>query len=769
MRAYGRLAGRILRSSRLRILLLAAVVGLAVGSLTLLSPLEGVLSVVSNRLRMHPASGKIVLVAVDDRSLADLKVQPWPRNYYAELVQQLHSAGARRIVVDTDTTRPESPDRDLAFKQALRVGRPNVWLTAHSSFEEVGKSFDSLPLRAFRHYAHIANANTWVERGYVWLQFYTVPSRGRQLPSIASVLGGRIGSAASAFPIDYSIDYRTVPTISAADIIRGQWQAKAVAGRDVVIGDTSNSAERFTAPGYGLVPTIIFQIIGAETLKEGMPVKIGWLVPLLIMLAAGAAFLGVKNRSIARATLLLAAFYISAGSVLLDSVHVTGAYMPSLAALFVIVAAHVLTKTKTALRTRGTINPISGMKNYNALRQEAPFKPQSVLAVRVTNYPAISAALTPVNERELLEQIKKRLLFAVATSEIFQGDEGIFAWTAESSDLDLLGEQLEALHALFRNPVIVAERLIDLNVSFGVDVDSTRPVLQRASSALVAADEAAQLGRRWLTYDSSVLDDADWRLSVLARLDHAIDAGEIWVAYQPKLDLLTGGVVGAEALARWTHPERGEISPGQFIPSAERGDRIEKLTQYVLEHAIRATALINRDVRPFEMSVNLSARLLINEEIIGVVSGLLRRYGLAPERLILEVTETAAMDDEGQSLRTLESLASLGIGLSIDDYGTGFSTLEYLRRIPAKELKIDRSFVAMLDKSLSDRIMVNSTIQLAHSLGRKVVAEGVETEAVLKELRRMGCDLAQGYHIGRPAPLDALLAQPSFASTWQAA
>ena len=769
MRAHGRFAGRIMRSSRLRILLLAAVVGLVVGWLTLLSPLEDVLKVVSNRLRTHPASGRIVLVAVDDRSLAELKAQPWPRGYYADLIQQLHSAGARRIIVDTDTTRPQSRGGDRAFQEALRVAKPSVWLTAHSSFEKIGKSFDSLPLPRFRDYAHVANANTWVERGSVWIQYYAVPSRGRESPSIASVLGGRTGPAGSAYPIDYSIDYRTVPIISAADIIRRQWETTAVAGRDVVIGDTSSGAKRFTAPGYGLFPTIVFQIIGAETLKEGMPIEIGWLAPLLISLAAAAVFLGADNRPVARTVFLLGIFFLLAGPVLLDSLHVSGTYTPSLAALFIVVATHLLAKTKTALRTRGTINPVSGMKNYNALRLEAPSKPQAVLAVRVLNYPAISAALTPADERELLDQIRKRLLFAAATSDIFQGDEGIFAWTAASNDLELLGEQLEALHALFRNPVIVAERLIDLTVSFGVDVDNTRPVLQRASSALVAADEAAQLGRRWIAYDASVLDDADWRLSVLARLDHAIDSGEIWVAYQPKLDLFTGRVIGAEALARWTHPERGEISPAQFIPAAERGNRIEKLTQYVLEHAIRATALINRDVRPFEMSVNLSARLLINEEIIGVVSGLLRRYGLSPERLILEVTETAAMDDDGLSLRTLEGLSSLGVGLSIDDYGTGFSTLEYLRKIPAKEIKVDRSFVAMLDKSLSDRIMVNSTIQLAHSLGRKVVAEGVETEAVLNELKRMGCDLAQGYHIGRPVALDSLLAQPAFAQTWQAA
>lgn len=747
-------------SPRMGSLLLAAAIGLVVGSLTLLSPLEAVMKVAGNRLGLHPASGQIVLVAVDDRSMAELGVQPWPRSYYATLIERLHAAGARRIVVDADVTRPESPARDRAFQKALNATWPNVWLTAHSSVDEIsGKRFDSMPLRAFATHANVANANTWVERDTVWTQFYAVPSRGLVLPSVASILGGRTGPAGSQFPINYSIDVRTVPVVSAADVLRGTWQTEAVDGRDVVIGDTSSGAKRFTAPGSTALPSILFQIIGAETLKEGMPTAIGWVAPLLASLAAAAVFLFAAYRWAARMILALWLLCLSTASFFLEFLHVSGIYTPSLAALLVVVLAHVVHKTKTALRTRGTVNPISGMKNFNALRQEAPAKPISVLAARVVNYPAISAALTMPAQRELVDQIKRRLLFAAATSEIFQGDEGIFAWTAEYDDQELLGEQLEALHALFRSPVVVAGRLIDLNVSFGLDVDTSRPALQRASSALVAADEAARQGRRWLTYDPSALDDADWRMSVLARLDQAIDAGEIWVAYQPKLDLCSDRIVGAEALARWTHPVRGEISPAQFIPAAEKGDRIERITQYVLEDAIRAAAAINQDGCSFEVAVNLSARLLKDSAIVDVVSTLLGRYGLASERLILEVTETAAIDDQDRSLQTLQQLFALGVGLSIDDYGTGFSTLEYLRRIPAKEIKIDRGFVSLLDKSQSDRIMVNSTIQLAHSLGRKVVAEGVETIEVLNELKRMGCDLAQGYHIGRPVPLPLLLAR----------
>jgi diguanylate cyclase len=240
-------------------------------------------------------------------------------------------------------------------------------------------------------------------------------------------------------------------------------------------------------------------------------------------------------------------------------------------------------------------------------------------------------------------------------------------------------------------------------------------------------------------------------MSLLARLDQAVERGEIWVAYQPKIDLTTGRIIGAEALARWNHPEKGDVPPSQFIPAAERNGRIENLTAHILDSAVAATAGIHQAGHTsFSVAVNLSARLLDSPGLLGMVRTILQRHKLPPHCLILEITETTAMASRDDVLDTLEALTALGIRLSIDDYGTGFSTLDYLKRIPADEIKIDRSFISMLEKSQSDRIMVHSTIQLAHSLGRRVVAEGVENATVLSELRLMQCDYVQGYHTGRP-------------------
>jgi EAL domain-containing protein (putative c-di-GMP-specific phosphodiesterase class I) len=244
---------------------------------------------------------------------------------------------------------------------------------------------------------------------------------------------------------------------------------------------------------------------------------------------------------------------------------------------------------------------------------------------------------------------------------------------------------------------------------------------------------------------------------MLSQLDNAIDRGEVWVAYQPKLDLATRRIIGAEALARWTHPEKGPIAASEFVAAAEQHDRIGKLTDFVLAKAVAAAAQINKRNGDFDIAVNLSARLLSDKGFTLRLSALLARHGLAPQHLTLELTETAALTGSGDGIEMITRLRDLGIRIAIDDYGTGLSTLDYLKKIPANEIKIDQSFVKGMVDNRSDRLMVQSTIGLAHSLDRKVVAEGVEQRDILDLLITMGCDIAQGFAIGRPMNLESLI------------
>ena len=318
------------------------------------------------------------------------------------------------------------------------------------------------------------------------------------------------------------------------------------------------------------------------------------------------------------------------------------------------------------------------------------------------------------------------------------------------------GNHLEALSALFRTPARVGGLSLDVSISFGVEVGSSRSLPSRLASALVAADEAAHDGLKWKFYDPESFADASWRLSMLSQLDAAIDKGEVWVAYQPKLDLASRRIIGAEALARWTHPEKGPIAATEFVAAAEQSNRIAKLTDFVLDKAVAAAAELNRRGPGFDIAVNLSARLLTDKGFTLRLSALLARHKLDPKHLTLELTETATLAGSGEGIEMLARLRDLGVRIAIDDYGTGLSTLDYLKRIPANEIKIDQSFVKGIVENRSDRLMVQSTIGLAHSLGRMVVAEGAEHREVIDVLVELNCDIAQGFAIGRPMSLESL-------------
>jgi EAL domain-containing protein (putative c-di-GMP-specific phosphodiesterase class I) len=391
---------------------------------------------------------------------------------------------------------------------------------------------------------------------------------------------------------------------------------------------------------------------------------------------------------------------------------------------------------------------------------------RALVLAKLHNHAEISSALTESEQQEAYRQIVARLS-AGARTDLHQGDDGTFAWTVTNGSP--IGNHLEALHAMFRSPVQVAGRQIDVALTFGVELGVSRTLPNRIGSAVIAADEAWTEGLRWKLHDPARQEEVNWRVSLLGELDRAIDHGEVWLAYQPQFDIKQNRIVGAEALARWTHPLKGPISPSEFVAVAEANGRIGKLTDFVLDRAISSGAAINRRGLHFQVAVNLSARLLIDRELLTRVKAMLAAHGLEPSRLTLELTETASLQDAESGLATLSAMRDLGIKVAIDDYGTGLSTLDYLKKIPANEIKIDQSFVKSMRVNRSDLIMVQSTIALAHSLGRTVVAEGVEDQQCLDDLRQMGCDVAQGFAVGRPMGVRELVQRLQLRSPRQAA
>jgi diguanylate cyclase (GGDEF)-like protein len=301
---------------------------------------------------------------------------------------------------------------------------------------------------------------------------------------------------------------------------------------------------------------------------------------------------------------------------------------------------------------------------------------------------------------------------------------------------------------------------IALAPEHGTDADT---LLRRADVAMYVAKRSSS---GYALYSVEQDQHSPMRLALVGELRRAIDTNELSLYFQPKVSHASGRITSVEALVRWQHPRHGLLGPDQFVPIAEQTGLIRPLAHWVLNAALRQCHRWRQEGVDLAVAVNLSMRNLHDPQIVEMIGALLKQWGVPPVRLIVEITESSLMADAARAMEVLTRLRSMGVGISIDDFGTGYSSLAYLKRLPVDELKIDKSFVQHMAADDNDAAIVRSTIGLAHDLGLRVVAEGIEDEATWALLAELGCDVAQGYFVSRPLPA-AELGGWLQASRWQ--
>ncbi|MEV0901914.1 bifunctional diguanylate cyclase/phosphodiesterase [Actinoplanes sp. NPDC049802] len=427
------------------------------------------------------------------------------------------------------------------------------------------------------------------------------------------------------------------------------------------------------------------------------------------------------------------------------------------------------------LATMATTDPLTGLPNrgaFTAVMQRALAEDTrhrrgngvrpgraTILTVNLDGFRDVNEQLGHRIGDLLLVQAGQRLRASVREHDVVArlgGDE--FAVLLRDTD-PAIGESIGArLAASFEHPFVIDDLTIDLEISVGAATaragDTVATLLQHADTAMNVAKQR-RLGFRRHTPQHN--QDSTARLALLGDLRRAMDTGaEISLHYQPQIALRTGALAGVEALARWRHPTKGPISPGEFVPVLESTALIHRFTDQVLTMALdQARAWLDAGHR-IPVSVNVSTRTLLDAGFPARVAAQLERSGIAGDQLCVEVTEHSIMSDPDTAIDALQRIRSLGVKTSIDDYGTGYSSMTYLRLLPLDELKIDRSFVDGMAHDPGNQALVASTVELGHNLGLSVVAEGVEDADTVAALRAVGCDIAQGYYFARPMTADAL-------------
>ena len=379
----------------------------------------------------------------------------------------------------------------------------------------------------------------------------------------------------------------------------------------------------------------------------------------------------------------------------------------------------------------------------------------ALILLDLRRFQVVNGTLGHATGDRLLEQVAARI-----ASELQGADAAarlgadVFGILRHGVDPKTASQAAERLYQLMETPFYIDQTPIELEALCGVATfptlaEDSVQLLQRAELAL---NQAKAEGERFAIYRTEKDTDSRRRLLMFGMLRSAVQRNELILHYQPKLHLASGAIIGAEALVRWDSPELGRVSPGEFIPLAEQTSLIKPLTAWVVEEALRQLTEWEKAGIETRVAINLSARNLADEKLPEHLVQLLERGKVAPERMMMEITESAVMANPERAAGVLERFREIGVELAIDDFGTGYSSLTYLRTLPARELKIDRSFVRDIDSNESNALITSAVIKLARAFGLEVVAEGVETEGELRRLIALGCDIAQGYLISRPMP-----------------
>jgi diguanylate cyclase len=494
-----------------------------------------------------------------------------------------------------------------------------------------------------------------------------------------------------------------------------------------------------------------------------------WCLAMLVLAAAAwlparrAPIMATTRRGLIFPSVLAAvavAVLVYGQSVHLNPVAVV---LAVLARLTVMVRMALLlreTATLAVSRKLSLTDDLTGLANRRSFTAEvegavADERPCALLMIDLDQFKELNDTLGHHVGDELLRGVGPRLSATMRPGDIVArlgGDE--FGVLIKDADAETATVAASRLRVALGRPYALAGISLHVGASIGIAVFPEHA--QDAGTLLRHSDVAMYEAKRGRTGHAVYASEGDHhsrdRLELAGEMRHALANDELTLHYQPVADLVTGKLLGVEALVRWRHPERGLLAPGAFLPAIEHTELMRELSRRVLAMAIcQAGAWFRLDF-PWRISANLSATDLLDRSLVDDVSSLLRRYGTPARRLTLEVTESVLMTDPARAMQVLAELRGIGVQLALDDFGTGWSSLTHLQRMPVHEIKIDRSFVAAMATEANSAAIVSSTVDLAHALGLRVVAEGIEDEATWRRLRAVGCDAAQGYHLSRPLP-----------------
>ena len=740
-----------------------------------LRPADDVFDAMRFRAVPSEASGSLTIVEIDARSLHQAGSWPWERERYAAAIDNLIGAGATLVAFDIDFSASSDTASDAALAETLSRHPGQVALGAFFQRQSFAAGHRALvenrPINALTQDALIASVNVPVDQdGEVRRYAYDSAA----LASIAATLAGL--SKQGEFAIDYGIDHRSISHLSFDDILQNRFDPASVKGRVVLVGATAlELGDEFATP-VGLLPGVVVHGLAYESIVNGralMTLNPAALLGLCLVLS-----LLLLPRRGGRSLRVLLIRHALVTAAVIGLPIIVQAFTPISIRIAPLLVTQILfavwaIRSELVRRGRAIIREREAGLLHLALHHvetELPNRRALLRQIEMTQGPDQSICVVTVGvERHaemrgvvgynvanaLIRMLAGRLAEISGADCVAHISSSVLAFSKSNLNPDELMALLTSVEAIESN-FMVEGHSIDMYLRIGAaragaGTMSPEVLIERATLALGKARTTLD---RVAVYDEAAFGSPSNNLALMTEMLDALTTGDVTLHYQPKMQTSDGVVTSVEALCRWRHPERGPIYPDLFIPIAEETGQIRALTEWCFVQAIKDQAILRAAGHDLTIALNISGRLLADESFKDKV---LEFASSVETKLCLEITETAVIDNPEMATEAIAAFRDAGMKISIDDYGSGLSSLSYLKLLNADELKVDKSLVVGVGESQRDRLIMKSTIDLAHGLGMSVVAEGVEDRNLATCLSLLGCDLIQGYWLSRPLTLSNLL------------
>ena len=744
------------RLDRIRHVAWAGAIALILHVLTLLDPVDQVGWIMQSRISSEQASGDIVFVG-SDVDLSDPEL-PGARRRLADLVTRLDQAGVESVYVDYVFDRSTDTEVDAELNSAMRAFSGEAYFVRDLETGLNGQLELTDDIEVIGAGVPRVGSEGWLNYlGYTWEMPYVVEHDGESLPNLPTQMAGVTGEPGGNFPVNYAFEMGSIPTYRFPDLLQSGADLSGLRGKTVVIGTSALSdAQGRKTPGHIGVPASMVSIFAAETLKAGHTRYFGGLLALILTIGAVLLASTVRPQGIRYAA--YAAIVSALPLALIGSAHLAARL--SIADALVMLAVFGIYRMRASWKQKLRLVDVeTGLPTFAALEgdQEVAELVPAVIVAKIHRFEEVRRTLPAELHAAYVLAIVGRLRAATQDATIYLGQGHLIAWTMAEKDPALLREHLEGLRALFSSPLIVGDQQVDVGITFGIDISPSPAVARRLAAAIAEAEKTNETFEPIAIADTTSQEDLIWNISLQARIDAALANGEIYLAFQPKIMVQTGEIIGAEALVRWKDPVKGHIPPDYFIRQCETAGRMSQLTQFVLEEACNAGIGFAEAGLNLPIAVNISATLLHERSIVQMVAGVLAQTGFEPRHLTLEITETYRISNLDLAAEILGELKALGTKISMDDFGVGAASMEALLRLPFSELKIDRMFISPMTADPKALGIVRAILKLGKELRIIVVAEGVEDAGTLTLLRDSGCLVAQGFAISKPVTFDKIL------------